>query len=330
MKVTIALVAVSALLGSFIAVGPAEEITSDSAKRALARKMLEKYKANGDAIRTWTGKVEQEEVLEKVREGVTRTTRSTITFWADETSRANKTVREVHDQFEENRNGARTNLVRRTDSVLLKVGETYSFPSWFHPDAPHKRYLRQLLVGQDMKDLKDIFFFPALGAMNDGAYHGYLVDVFFPCLIETPKESLAKISMWREGNIVTVVDSLVKNGSLVLLNTRVFDLDRAANLIRFEYEGVCIDRSDSWECDYQQVDGKWIPKKTESTIEANGQGIVIHKKTQWRELSLNKDIAKELSPTTLGACRGDQAYNHKTDTLYRIDDDAYPEYQSQQ
>lgn len=156
------------------------------------------------------------------------------------------------------------------------------------------------------------------------------VDVFFPCLIETQKESLAKISMWREGSVVTVVDTLVKNGSLVLSNERVFDLDRAANLIRFEYEGVCIDRAESRECDYQQVDGIWIPKKTESTIEANGQGIVIHKKTKWRELSFNKDIAKELSATTLGACRGDQAYDYKTDTLYRIDDDAYPEYHKSQ
>ncbi len=55
-----------------------------------------------------------------------------------------------------------------------------------------------------------------------------------------------------------------------------------------------------------------------------GQRLKQHKKTAWRDQVLNGDIAKELSPATLGARRGDQAYDHKTDTLYLIEDEDHP------
>ncbi len=328
MRVIAGLFCVHAVLGCVMAADLGEEITSDSEKRLLVSQMLDKYKANSGAIRTWTGKVELEQVLEKVHEGTKKTTKATVTFWSDEIARSNRTLREVHEQFVVDRNGDKTNLVRRTDSVLLKDNETYSFPTWFHPDAPDKRYLRQLLVGQDMADIgKKVFFFPALGSMDDSAYMGYLVDAYFPSTLELSKEALAEIPMWREGNTVTIVDKLEENGSLVLANKRVFDLDRAANQIRFEYEAPCIDKTEEWECQYQQVDGIWIPMQTESTMKANQQGLLMYKKERWRDQILNEEVAKELSPTTLGACRGDQAFNHKTDTLYLIEDEAYPVYQ---
>jgi hypothetical protein len=148
--------------------------------------------------------------------------------------------------------------------------------------------------------------------------------------MEASDESLARIPLWREGNIVTVVDKLIKNGELVLVNERVFDLDRAANLIRYEHHAPRIHRADGWNCEYQQVDGVWVPKRTESTTVVSDRGLVLQEKTDWKDQVLNGEVAKELSPTTLGARRGDQAYNHKTKTLYRIKDAAYPAHQGRE
>lgn len=328
MRVITAFFCAHAVLGCLMAADLGEEITSDAEKRLLVSQMLDKYKANSASIRTWSGKVDVEYVDEFAKDRTKIMSKATVSFWSDELSHSNKTLKEVHECFEEDAKGSRKNRVRRNEAVLLKDGETYSFPTWFHPDAPDKRYLRQLLVGQGVADIgKKVFFFPAVRSMDDIAYMGYLVDTYFPSIIVLSEEALADIPMWREGSNVTVVDKVITNGVLVLADKRVFDLDRAANQIRFEHDARCIHRIDRWECDYQQVDGTWIPKRTESTTEIVDRGLIMREKSQWRDQVLNEDVAKELSPTTLGACRGDQAFNYKTDTLYRIEDQAYPVYQ---
>lgn len=117
---------------------------------------------------------------------------------------------------------------------------------------------------------------------------------------------------------------------LVLSNTRVFHFDRGASLVRFEYEAPGIQKKERWKCELQEVNGIWVPKRTESTIEAIGQGLIIHNKMEWKDQILNEDVAMELSPTTLGACQGDQAYNYKTGTLYLIEDKDYPVYEKRE
>ncbi len=133
-------------VGTFTAAGPGEEITSDSAKRALASEMLDMHKANSEAIRTWTGRVS----VERVTENRSRksTTKATVDFWSDELSHSNKTIRRVRECFEEHANGARRNLAREDDAVLLMDGETYSFPTRFNPDSPHEPSSRKLHVGR--------------------------------------------------------------------------------------------------------------------------------------------------------------------------------------
>lgn len=312
-------------VGATTAAGPGEEIKSNSEKRSLVRQMLDSYRANSEAIRTWTGKVRIETVSEN--RGRKVTTRATVNFWSDERSHSNKTIREVHECFEEHANGFRRNRAREDDAVLLIDGKTYCFPTRFDPDSPTEPSSRKLHVGQGLGEVDlDRYFFPDLGFMNDGAYRGYFTETYFPSLARASDEALSKIRMWRKDNLVTIVDKLVTDGKLVLANTRVFDLDRASNLVRYEHEVPYLPSIDRWKCEYQQVDGIWIPKRTESTMEYRGEGqrLKQHKKTDWTDQVLNGDVTKELSPATLGARRGDQVYDHKTDTVYLIEDRDHP------
>lgn len=307
------------------AADPDKEITDSFEKRALARQMLDSYRANSEAIRTWTGEVSIETMSES--RSIKVTTRATVNFWSDERSHSNKTIKEVHECFEEHANGARRDRAREDDAVLLIDGKTYCFPIRFNPDSPDQPSSRKLHVGQDLAEVGlDRYFFPDLGFMNDGAYRGYFTKTYFPSLARASDEALLKIRMWRKGNLVTVVDKLITDGQLVLANTRVFDLDRASNLVRYEHEVPYLPSIDRWKCEYQQVDGVWIPKRTESTTDYRGEGqrLKQHKMTDWTDQVLNGDVATELSPAKLGARRGDQVYDHKTGTLYLIEDQDHP------
>lgn len=300
------------------------EIASE--KRLLVSELATRYKANVGRIRTWTGQVDLEELLEYLNDGRKQTRKSTVIFASDELTGANKTVKTFHEAFEEDAKGVRRNQTRHNQALLLTGDKvSYNFPIDFNPDAPDRRCARQLQVGTDPKELP--YFFPAMeSAKTLNKYPGYYSKIFFPSLMKLSEESLSKISMTRSGNLITVVNKLEKGDVLVFTDTLVFDLDRGASLVRYDYDAPCIQRKDHWECEHQQVDGTWIPRRIESVTEwwINGTGLSARTTMEWKNQILNSDIAAELSPTTLGARIGDQLHDQTTGARSWITDKDYP------
>ena len=309
-----------------------EEVKDYPSQFALIKSVREKFTHNRTSIKTWSGDVDViKKDYEEDGKTLTYETKYEVAFLCDYVHQRQRffIVPSICCSYT---NGTKIPSTLRQEFVLWKDNTTYVRET-FTPTTPTAFDHRGKILVSDFLQPTNTSFQPRLDSLPfpptdiDSIYFSF--DVSEKGVEEKLKDGLSDDAinkmhekMLESGHPRYTIE---KNGGVVNIYDKwneghVFkiDLDKGAQPTLFKSKGK------TWTCELQEVNGVWIPRKTNDLFYAS-DGTAHHIEMLWRNQRIDTPLSQdEFTLVKIGARQGDEGYDYRTDSTFIIDGNEYP------